>query len=132
MTFIATIKVLGTLHGILALFCLWFAFKMLYLLENEYLSRARAVYTGCTSLLQSSLLLLCAVFAWQRPAVAWFFALLALLTFLLSPRLGPRKINTFRAATPFLKQWRRYRPFGMATRILGVILLAGAAYGLSG
>jgi len=132
MTSIAIIRVLGVLHGMAALLCLWGAFKLFALPENEYISRARVIYSGCTSLLLSSLLLLCAISAWQRPEFAWLFALLSLLTYLPSPRWAPPKINTLRPISSFRKQYLRYIPLVIAGRILAVVVFAGTGYGLHG
>jgi hypothetical protein len=131
MTIIA-IKVLGALHAIAALLCLRVAVSLFALPDTEFLTRARAKYLGGVYILASLALLLCAVSAWQRPQIAWLFGLLSLVTYLPSPSWAPPRINTDRAITPIGDQFRRHAPFVIAARVVGVILLAVAAFRLDG
>jgi hypothetical protein len=127
---INAIRGLGVLHAIMGFFVLLPALKLFALPENEYLSRARAIYLGCTYVLASLALTVCAFAAWHRPPFAWFFALISMFTYLPSPGWAPPRTSTAKALNP--KQFKRHVPLVIAARLLGVILLAGAAYRLDG
>jgi hypothetical protein len=127
---LSAIKMLGALHAIVGLVYLWLTFMVFALPDSQHMTRARAIYVGYKFALASFALLICAYCAWNRPIFAWLFALISMFTYLPDPSWAPSRIS--RPTSPLSGKVQHYVTFGIAGRLLGVILLASAAYQLGG
>jgi hypothetical protein len=126
------ILVIGLLHGLLGVMGLAVGIEILALRESDRISAGRIRYIGIKNLLAALMLLLCGLFAWYRPGVAWVFAVLALAAYL---PLRPDSAKTRwepRENEPSLAIYDRFKPIVLAVRAAGAALLALLASGLPG
>ena len=129
---LVVIKVLGTLHALVALLSMRFAFGTFALEPTAQLSRTRITYVGTKALFTSAMLILCAISAWWHPLWAWAFAVASLLGYAPSPSWAQASPAATKATTKFGQNFRRALPFAICCRVLGALLLALAAYGVPG
>jgi hypothetical protein len=122
------VKGLGALHALAGFACLHVGLNVLALPESEELSRARIRYVGLRAVFTSVALTLCAIAAWQRPSVAWIFALISLLMYLPAPASLRAANRAPSARVSVVPTYVRCIPFVATARVMGVLLLALAAY----
>ena len=129
---IVAIKVLGTLHALVALLGMRFAFATFALEPTEQISHARITYVATKAFFTSAMLILCAISAWWRPSSAWIFAVASLLGYAPAPSWAQASPTATKPLTKFGQRLRRVLPFAICCRVLGALLLAIAAYGVPG
>lgn len=129
---LVAIKVLGTLHALVAVLSMRFAFGAFALAPTEQLSRARITYVGTKALFTSVMLILCAITAWWRPSSAWVFAVASLLGYAPAPSWAQASPAATKTLTKFGQRFRLVLPFAICCRMLGALLMALAAYGVHG
>ena len=122
---IMAVRILGSLHALPAVACLWSSIHISRSLTNTSISRARLRYLVTRMLLTSLTLAICVVTTWQQPSIAWVFAALSLAMY------APAPSFLARAAGPPTRdsaQILSYVPIVMAIRIVSAALLALATF----
>jgi hypothetical protein len=124
---LGAIKVLGALHALFVYPCAYVGFAVLRLSESEHYSRRWRRNRAIKFFLLAVVLALCGISAWQQPSIAWIFAVLSLVVYILpSSSLRPRSDEP--VVSPFMATYYRYAPYVATARVIAAFLLVLATY----